>query len=179
MEIDAAQSSQQNDMISLHVRAFLITFPVSFAGPRNADSRHAHRMQRTPPPPPPGHRGTYRVPTGILTRATYHHQAVQPAVASQPQRGAFQHTQPMAQFIPQQAFPPQPPLFHSTTFHRPPPCSVPAPTHSTLLHHSAPPKRFRSFRALSRLQGRVRVQSTQSSESNNIHPEARHRRLPH
>ena len=75
-------------------------------------------MQRTPPPPPPGHCGTYRVPTGILTRATYRHQATQPTAASQPQRGAFPYAQQMTHFAPQPVFPPQPPPFRPT-FHRP------------------------------------------------------------
>ena len=124
-------------MTSLHVCAFLITFPVSFAGLRNAGSLCAHRMQRTPPPPPPGHRGTYRVPTGILTRATDHHQAAQPTVASQPQRGAFQYAQPMTQFTPQPVFPPQPPSFHPTTFHRAHP--APSPHQHTPHSFTTPP----------------------------------------
>ena len=124
-------------MTSLHVCAFLITFPVSFAGLRNAGSLYAHRMQRTPPPPPPGHRGIYRVPTGILTRATYHHQAAQPTVASQPQRGVFQYAQPMTQFTPQPVFPPQPPSFHPTTFHRAHP--APSPHQRTPHSFTTPP----------------------------------------
>ena len=92
--------------------------PVSLAGLKNAGRPCSHRMQRTPPPPPPGHRGTYRVPTSILTGATYSHQAAQFATASPPQRGAPYHTQPTAQFTPQACFPPQPPLFNPTTFHR-------------------------------------------------------------
>ena len=104
---------------------------VSVAGFRNAGSPSLHRMQRTPPPPPPGHRGTYRVPTGILTRATHSHQAPPSATATPPQRGAPYHTQTTAHFTPQPRFPPQPSLFYPTTYHR---ASPTPPSH----HHSPP-----------------------------------------
>ena len=103
---------------------------VSIAGFRNAGSPSVRRMQRTPPPPPPGHRGTYRVPTGILTRATHSYQAPSFATAPPPQRGAPYHTQTTAPFTPQPQFPPQPPLVYPTTFHR----TNPPPSH----HHSPP-----------------------------------------
>ena len=100
---------------------------------RYAVSWCTNKMQHTPPPPPPGHWGTYRVPTGILTAATYRHQANPPLAALQPQRGVSLHTRPSAPYQPQPAFPPQPPRFHSTVpSHnlpsRPPPtCSFPIP----------------------------------------------------
>ena len=77
------------------------------------------------------------MPTGILTRATYHHQATQPTVASQPQRGAFQYAQPMTHFTPQPVFPPQPPSFHPTTFHRAHP--APSPHQHTPHSFTTPP----------------------------------------
>ena len=89
-------------------------------------------MQRTPPPPPPGHRGTYRVPTGILTRTTRSHQAPPYATAPPPQRGAPYYAQTTAQFTPQPQFPPQPPLVHPTTFNR----TNPTPPS----HHHGPPQ---------------------------------------
>ena len=149
---------------------------VSVTGFRNAGSPSVRRMQRTPPPPPPGHRGTYRVPTGILTRATNSHQAPPFATAPPPQRGAPYYTQTTAHFTPQPQFPPQPPLVHPTAFHQP--YSPISPPRSTSICHSTPPKRFCSLRALPRLQGRIWVRLAQSSQSNYIHSEVGHRRLP-
>ena len=105
----------------------------SFAGFRNAGRPISYRMQRAPPPPPPGHRGTYRVPTGILTRATHYHQTPPPITAHTPQRGAPHYTQSTAQPTTYPRFPPQPPLFYPTTHHRP---------HSTLPAYQHCPPSF-------------------------------------
>ena len=114
---------------------------VSVAGFRNAGSPSLHRMQRTPPPPPPGHRGTYRVPTGILTRATHPHQAPRSATATPPQRGAPYHTQTTAHFTPQPRFPPPPPTTIVLPHHISPrqPYSPISPSQSTSSCHSTPP----------------------------------------
>ena len=64
-------------------------------------------------------------------------------------------------------------------YHIPPrqPCSSISPSHPNPFRHSTPPKRFCFLRALPRLQGRLWVRLAQSSQSNHIHPEARHRRM--